>query len=69
LSSEVQPAQTNVTVNTANAVVDSSSPVQTQLSALHHNNDIGRYPNSAKAVPEDKVGCNLSANSNTTPPE
>jgi len=32
LSSEVQPAQTNV--STANADVDSSSPVQTQLSAV-----------------------------------
>jgi len=36
---EVQPAQTNV--STANAGVDSSSPIQTQFSAVHNNNDIG----------------------------
>jgi len=39
LRSEVQPAQTNV--STANAVVDSSRPIQTQLSVVHNNNDIG----------------------------
>jgi len=55
LRSEGQPAQTNVTVSNANAFVDSSSPVQTQLSAVHNNNDIyGWYPNSAKAVKEDR---------------
>jgi len=37
LRSEVQPAQTNM--STTNAVVGSSSPIQTQLSAVH--NDIG----------------------------
>jgi len=46
LRSDVQPAQTNV--STTNAVVDSSSPIQTQLSAVHNNNYIGWYPNSAK---------------------
>jgi len=30
--------------------MDSSSPIQIQLSAVHNNIDIGRYPNSAKAV-------------------
>jgi len=39
LRSGVQPAQTNV--STANAVVDSSSPIQIQLSAFHNDNDIG----------------------------
>jgi len=39
LRSEVQPAQTNV--STANAVVDSSSPIQSQLSTIHNNNYIG----------------------------
>jgi len=39
LRSEVQPAQTNA--STANAVVDISSPIQTQLSIVHNNNDIG----------------------------
>jgi len=34
LRSDVQPAQTNV--STANAVVDSLSPIQTQLSAVHN---------------------------------
>jgi len=28
-------------VSTANVVVDSSSPIQTQLSAVHNNNDMG----------------------------
>jgi len=37
--SEIQPAQTNT--STANAVVDSLSPIQIQLSAVHNNNDIG----------------------------
>jgi len=37
LISEVQPTQTNE--STAN--VDSSSPIQTQLSAIHNNKDIG----------------------------
>ena len=57
---EVQPAQPNV--STANAVVDSSSPIQTQLSAVDNNNDIGWYPNSAKAVKDAKKY--LFANSN-----
>jgi len=48
LRSGVQPAQTNV--STANAVVDSSSPIQIQLSAFHNDNDIGWYPNSAKVI-------------------
>jgi len=49
LRSKVQPAQTNE--RTANVVEDSSSPIQTPLSAVHNNNDdIGWYPNSAKAV-------------------
>jgi len=39
LRSEVQPAQTNV--STANAVVNSSRPIRTQLSAVHNNGDIG----------------------------
>jgi len=39
LRSEVQPAQNDV--STANADVDSSGPVRTQLSAVHNNNDIG----------------------------
>jgi len=39
LRSEVQPAQTNV--STANAVVDSSSPIKIQSSAVHSNNDTG----------------------------
>jgi len=39
LRSKVQPAQTNV--GTANAFVDSSSPIQIQLSEVHNNNDIG----------------------------
>jgi len=39
LRCEVQPAQTDV--STANAVMDSSSPIQTQSSAVHNNNDIG----------------------------
>jgi len=39
LKSEVQPAQPNV--STTSAVVDSSSPIQTQLSAVDNNNDIG----------------------------
>jgi len=66
LRSVVQPALTNV--STTNAVVDSSSPGQIQLSAVHNNNDIGLYPKSAKAVKDDKK-YNLFANSNTTPPE
>jgi len=28
--------------------------IQTQLSAVDNNNDIGRYPSSAKAVKDDK---------------
>jgi len=52
LRTEVQPAQTNV--STANAVVDSSRSIQTQLSVVHNNNDIGWCPNSAKAVKDDK---------------
>jgi len=48
LRSKVQPAQTNE--STANVVEDSSSPIQTPLSAVHNNDDIGWYPNSAKAV-------------------
>jgi len=50
LGSEVQPAQANV--STTNAVVDSSRPIQTQLSVVHNNNDILMigYPKSAKAV-------------------
>ena len=56
-------------VSTANVVVDSSSPIQTQLSAVHNNNDMGWYPYSAKAAKGwQKVVCNLFANSNTTPP-
>jgi len=39
LRSKVQTAQTNV--GTANAIVDSSSPIQIQLSEVHNNNDIG----------------------------
>jgi len=39
LRSGVQPAQSNV--STANAVVGSSSPIPTQLSVVHNNNDIG----------------------------
>jgi len=66
LRSEVQPAQTNV--STANAVVDSTSPIQTQLSAVHDNIHIGWYPNSGKAVKDDKK-YNRFANSNTTPPK
>jgi len=38
LRSEVQPAQTNVSIT--NVVVSSSSPIQTQLSAVHNNNHI-----------------------------
>jgi len=41
-------------VSTANAVVDSSSPIQAQLSAVHNNNDIGWYPHSAKAIKDEK---------------
>jgi len=44
-------------------VVDSSSPIQTQLSAVDNNNDIGWYPNSAKAVKDAKKY--LFANSNS----
>jgi len=66
LRSEVRPTQTNV--STANAVVDISSPVQTQSSAVHDNNDIWWHPNSAKALKDDKKN-NLFANSNTTPRE
>jgi len=64
LRCEVQPAQTNV--STANLVVNSSSSIHTQLSAVHNNIDIGWYPNSAKAVKDDKK-YNLFANSITTP--
>jgi len=39
LRSEVQPAQTNVT--TENVVVDSSSSIHIQLSAVHNTNDTG----------------------------
>jgi len=39
LRSEVQSAQTNV--STANAVVDISRPIHTQLSVVHNNKDIG----------------------------
>jgi len=38
--------------STTNVVVDSSSLIKTQLSAVHNNNDIGLYANSAKAVTE-----------------
>jgi len=41
-------------MSTTNVVVDSSSPIQTQLSAVHNNNDIGSYPNSAKAVKDGR---------------
>jgi len=51
LRSEVQPAQTDV--STANAVVDSSNPIHTQLSAVHNNNDIGSVLSSrASAEPK-----------------
>ena len=44
--------------------------LQTNLSAVHNNNDIGWYPYSAKAAKVwQKVVYNLFANSNTTPPE
>jgi len=36
---EVQTSQTNV--STANSVVDISRPIQTQLSVVHNNNDVG----------------------------
>jgi len=39
LRTEVQLAQTNVSI--ANAVVGSSRPIQTELSVVHNNNDIG----------------------------
>jgi len=48
LRSEVQPTQTNV--GTASVVVDSSSLIQTELCAVHNNDDIESLPNSAKAV-------------------
>jgi len=66
LRSEVQLAQTNE--NTVNVVVDSSSLIQTQLSAVHNNNDIGVKPDSANAAKDDRK-YNLLANSNTTPLE
>jgi len=34
--------------------MDISRPIQTQLSAVHNNNDIRWYPNSAKAVKDNK---------------
>jgi len=49
LRNEVQPAQTN-TVSSANVVLDCSSPIQTQLFAVHNNIDIGLCSNSARAV-------------------
>ena len=52
LRSEVQLAQTNMSI--ANVVVDSSSPVQAQLSVFHNNNDTEWYANSAKAVNNDR---------------
>jgi len=39
LRSEVQPAQT--IVSTANALVDISRPIQTQLSVVNNNIDVG----------------------------
>jgi len=61
LRGEVQLAQTNV--STAYAVVGSSSAIQTQVSVVHNNNDIGLYANSAKAVKwMTEVAYNLFAN-------
>jgi len=65
LRSEVQPEQTNA--STAN-VVDSSWPIQTQLSAVYNNNDIGLYANSVKAVQDDKKYI-LLAHMYASPPE
>ena len=53
LKNEVQPAQTNV--STTNVVLDSSSPIQTQMSAVHNNNDVGLYANSAKSVKDEST--------------
>jgi len=39
LRSDVQPAQTDA--STANAVVDISSSIQSQLSVVYNNDDIG----------------------------
>jgi len=39
LRSDVQPAQTDV--STTNTVVDISSSIQSQLSAVYNNDDIG----------------------------
>ena len=52
MRSEVQPAQNNESA--ADVVVDRLSPIQTQLFAVHNNNDIGLYPNSTKAVKDDR---------------
>jgi len=66
LRSEVQPAQANV--STANVVVDSSSPIRTQLPAVHNNDDIGWYSNSVKAAKDEKK-YNFFGNASTTTPQ
>jgi len=67
LRREVQPAHTN---ESTAKIVGSSSPIQTQLSAIRSNNDIGLYPNSEKAVKDDRKHFNpLLANSYTVTPE
>jgi len=48
--------------------VDVLSPIQTQFSAAHNDNNIGLYANSAKAVRVDRKYIVL-ANSYTPPPE
>jgi len=49
----VQPAQTNNNESTVNVVLDYSSPIRAQLSAVHNNIDIGLYSNLAKTVKVD----------------
>jgi len=51
LRSEVQPAQTNA--STPN-LVNSSNPIQTRVSAILNNSDIGLYPKSTKALKDDR---------------
>jgi len=63
LRRKVQPAQTND--STTNIVVDKWCLIQTHLSAVGNNNDIGLYANSAKALSDDRK-CTLSANSYKT---
>jgi len=53
---------------TTNVVVDISSLIQTQLSAVCSDNDIGLYVNSAKTVKDDRK-CTFLANSYALPPE